>query len=445
LKRLRDQLLSHKNVVWFHEYGQPLPVDQNKPYDAANRVMDLLYGECRNRFAHDDFNQLRARIRRNQRVALKEAVEKLLDYTQGLVIDTSFAQNRGDKRYPERCLLQQGALRQAKTEGSRLRCEVEQNEAAFEKNLPAMAAMVREVKGLQTDKKLSLTDWLLRYRRAPYGQGPIALAVSLAYVRRRFGDSIHIKPEDSQIGEMPLSSFDEVVDLLESKYPGAFVSYRPVRPHEKALTTIVFETFGQPDSAAAATRSYGVQEAHDAIKGWWDSLPPLARVVKLYSADEQPEAAGFVAAVAKIAAREPHSFIFDDLPDSRRASRSCAGLRQQRLRSSTCFRQVQIPSSGFRSGAEPGSGSTCRRPGPTSASRSRTGCPRWIGPLSQITSSGSGTISSRCRRHRATSAPVRARSRACRNSSPPGLRPLMTDRWSRLSGTRRIGGCPRGA
>jgi hypothetical protein len=315
LKNLRLRLMNPKEVVWLGKYAGPLAVDENKPYDAANRVMETLYSDFRNRFAHDDFNLLHVKIDRSKNPGLKEAIEKLLDYTTPLTLDTSFAQNRGDIRYLQKCLLNNGVLRQVKLEGAKIRCEFETNTSKYEIKIPSLAAMINDVLALPVGKTLNLLDWLTKYRKPQYGQGPIALAIAIAVIRRFFGDSIRIKPDASAIGELSMNSFDTVADLIEGQYPNAFLSYRPLRDEEKRLTNAVFHVFGQIDSAASAARDYTVLEAYNALKAWWADLPPLARVTKLYPAGEFAYVARWIEALEKIAARDPHSFLFDDIPE----------------------------------------------------------------------------------------------------------------------------------
>jgi len=316
LKNLRLRLMNPKEVIWLGKYAGPLSVDENKPYDAANRVMETLYSDFRNKFAHDDFNFLHVKIDRSKNPGLKEAIEKLLDYTSTLTLDTSFAQNRGDIRYLQKCLLNNGVLRQIKPDGTKIRCEFETSTAKYEIKLPSLAAMITEVRELQPGKTLNLLEWLTKYRKHPYGQGPIALAVSIAVIRHLFGDSIRVKPDTSAIGELAMNSFDVVTDLIEGQYPNAFLSYRPLRDEEKQLADVVFDVFGQVDSAASAARNYTVLEAYNAVNAWWEGLSPLARVAKLYPASEHGYTARCIEALEKIAARDPHSFLFDDIPEA---------------------------------------------------------------------------------------------------------------------------------
>ncbi len=213
LRSLRDKLMNSREITWLGKYAAPLPVDEQNPFDASDRVMEALYGEYRNKFPHDDFNKLRVKVERNRNPGLKEAVEELLSYTESVVIDREFSQARGDIRYLERCLLQNGVLRQVRVDGNKLRCEIETDPAKYERKMPALAAMVREVQDLPPNARLNVSEFLAKYRRPPYGQGAVALALSFACIRRLFGDSIRVKSEESTIGEMSLSEFESVLIL----------------------------------------------------------------------------------------------------------------------------------------------------------------------------------------------------------------------------------------
>lgn len=314
LRALRDKLFSPKEITWYGRFAQVVQTQDSKAHDAANCVMELLYADERNKFIHDDFNKTRVKLERGRSVALKEAVEKLLDYTVPLSVDTSFAQQRGDIRYLQKCLLNNGVLAQVKADGTKLRCEVVGQPQKYAAKLPALAAMVEEIRGLGGSERLKVGEWVAKYRRPPYGQGPVGLVLALACLRRIFGDSIRFKSDENAVGDLPVSSFDTALGLIEGQQPNAFLSYRPLRTEEKALVKAVYELFGQPASAAA--RDYTVVEAHAALKTWWDGLPALARVAALYPAAQYPGTSAFLGAMQKISARDAHAFLFDELPDA---------------------------------------------------------------------------------------------------------------------------------
>ncbi len=313
LRERLDTLTDPREIIWYGRYAAVLPTGEHKPYAAANLVMERLYGEGHNRFPHDDFNKLRHKIERARNAGLKDAVEKLLDYATPLAIDISSAQ-RGDVRYLQRCLLNNGALRQMRREGSKIHLEIERDGDRYRKMLPALAAMVEAVAALSPDAALNVSTWLGAYRQPPYGQGSIALALAFAYVRRVFGDSIRVKAQESDFGELPLKDFDEVAGLVEGRYPNAVLSYRPLRSEEHALLNAVYTTFERHSSAAAAARDVTLREAYDAVKDWWDGLPPLARSPRLYARQHGAHVSDAVAIMERIGAREPYTFLFSDLP-----------------------------------------------------------------------------------------------------------------------------------
>jgi hypothetical protein len=276
--------------------------------------MEKLYSDKRNRFIHDDFNRLRFRLDKSKNIAIKEAVEILLDFTDPIVIDTSASQQRGERRYLESCLLQNGgALRLVKTDGFKFRCEFEKDTSKYAARLPFLAAMMQEVQELSATSRINLLEWLSKYRKPPYGQGPVALSLALACIRRNFGDSILIKPDETAIIPMTLKDFDTVVNLVEGYSPQAFLTYRPLRPEERTLANRVFAIFGLANSAAEAAQDVTLQEAYSALLTWWQGLPPLARAVQLYTTAPSHQTS-FINAMEAIAAKDPHSFLLDDLP-----------------------------------------------------------------------------------------------------------------------------------
>lgn len=309
LAELRDAMMDVKAITWHGKFAATVPTDDKKPHDAANRVMDVLYGEKRNKVEHEDFNKLHIKI--DRKPALREAVEALVDYTEPLTIETGLPQSKGEIRYLQKVLLYHGALRQVKVEGSKIRCEVETNPDRFADKLPALADMVRQINAL-SGAELNMAAWMRQYRKPPYGQGAFALVISLAYLRRRFGDSVRFKIDKGSVGDLPLRAFDDVLLLSEGQAPNAFVSYRPLSTSEKDLVNAVYKEFGAGGAADVAEHS--VAAAFEALKTWWEALPTLARTPKLYGGDADAPVRAFVAVMERINAKDAHAFLFDELP-----------------------------------------------------------------------------------------------------------------------------------
>jgi hypothetical protein len=200
-------------------------------------------------------------------------------------------------------------------EAGKLHCEFEADPAKYVRNLPSLAAMVTDIKNLSATAKLNVVNFITKYRQSPYGQGPVAIALALACIRHHFGDGIRVKIDDNAIGEMPLRSFEEIVNLVEGRYPNAFISYRPLRDEEQQLSDEVFKVFGQAESAASAAQHASITQTYQAVQAWWQSLPPLARVVKLYQTGDNSYAVGFMSALEKIGGQDAYTFLFDSLPE----------------------------------------------------------------------------------------------------------------------------------
>jgi hypothetical protein len=310
LLKLRDKLLNVKEITWHGKYAQTLATDDNNPYDIANQVIERLYTN-RNTFGHDDFNKLHGKVDKSRNIALKEAVEKLLDYTEPIVINTDWGQNRGDHRYLHKCLLLNGALRVVKTEGAKERCEFDDNPSKFKAKLPALAEMVCDIRALDMKGKIPIADWVQKYRRPPYGQGSVALALSLACLRYLFKDSIQFKMTDDYVGVMPVTTFEDILKLSEGEYANAVLGYRPLNTSERNVVNTVYNIVGTPDTAVA--KDYTVVEAQTAMKSWWENLPSVAKVKSIYPLGETVTAE-FLAVMEKVAGKDAHAFLFEELP-----------------------------------------------------------------------------------------------------------------------------------
>ncbi len=243
-------------------------------------------------------------------VKLKEAVEKMLRFSEPISIETDLPQQRGDYRYLQKCLLQNGVLRHGTPDGFILRCEFEKDTAKFQAKFPALAEMICEIRALDATGKIRLSDWVQKYRCSPYGQGPVALALSLACLRHLFRDSIRFKSQEGDLADTAVRTFDQVMMLIDGTLPNAFLSYRPLSSTEKAVVSGVYSLFGA--SGSAVTKDYSVVEAHTALKTWWAGLPPIARVPKLYPQEQATQ--NFITVMEKVAGKDAHAFIFEELP-----------------------------------------------------------------------------------------------------------------------------------
>ena len=310
LQRERNKYLSPEHIEWYGKIGKTFQVDTKKDYDIANKVIEPLYYRYSNKLQHDEFNKIHGiKFDRARNQALKEAVEKVLNRYESIIIDTEYAHNRGEIRYLRRCLLNPGALRQIDKKGSKLYCEPERDLSKFSQNLPALANMIKEVQNLEEGKRLNINTFLKKYAQ-DYGQGFIALSLMLAIVRRYFGDNLRIRRDETAIGDMPLIQFEDLYGLITGEYPKAYLEYREIAESERNFINKLYNIFSQKKLGVSETAS--VIQVHRLMKEWWIGLPPVVKIKDAYES-----AAGkiekFIEVFEKIESRDEHGFILGDL------------------------------------------------------------------------------------------------------------------------------------
>ena len=308
LANLRAKFLTGKEIVWHGKSAQALKLDENNPYAVADHLIAQLY-QKRNTLVHDDFNKVHVKVDKNK-PALKEAVDKLLHYTEPIVIRKDLPQARGDYRYLQNVLLNNDVLYSTKIDGYKESCAFASDSSKYASRLPYLSQLIQDVRALGEAEPLRISVLMEKYQRPPYGQGPVALALGLACLRNLLGDSIRFKVDSNAVGDMPLKTFEEVLMLVEGSLPNAFLSYRPLSEWERKLIEKVYSAFGEPGPAG---KEYSLVEAQESLARWWQELSPVAKVVGIYPKNK-PETAAFLSLMQQVSSKEPYSFLFDDLP-----------------------------------------------------------------------------------------------------------------------------------
>ena len=310
LKKERNKYLSPEHIEWYGKAGKTFQVDTKKDYDIANKVIEPLYYRYSNKLQHDEFNKIHGiKFDRARNLALKEAVEKVLNRYEPIIIDTEYALNRGEIRYLQRFLLNPGALRQIDKKGSKLYCDPERDLAKFSQNLPALADMIKEVEKLEEGKRLNIKTLLKKYVQ-DYGQGFIAISLMFALVRRYFGDNLRIRRDETTIGDMPLIQFEDLYDLIIGEYPNAYLEHREIAESERNFINKLHNIFSPKNLGANEIAS--VIQVHRLMKEWWITLPPVVKIEDAYES-ASVNIKKFIEVFERIESRDEHGFIFGDL------------------------------------------------------------------------------------------------------------------------------------
>jgi energy-coupling factor transporter ATP-binding protein EcfA2 len=331
---MRNTYLDGLKAAWYGKNGRQLSQKSSSPHQSLDLVMDELY-EKRNRVKHDEFNKshlysLGNLLSMKNKTQIKDAVQALLATYRDIEINTAYGDDKGQIKYLRKVMFNSQVLRQTGTPAQGvMACQVEHDESKYAQFVPALVEMELHINGLGEQDRLFIADFVRKYSQPPYGLGPTALLMFFACLLRMFGDQIVVKREQAAAGQVMITEFEHLWDLLSGRSPGAFMFRRPISKEQRDLLNELYGVFtGQPVGVSDARTVY---EVSDAIAKWWDLQPQLARVKSLYTSEGSEAAKSFIDAMAVRANVEPSEFVFqklqticgkaeDDLIDSQRAA-----------------------------------------------------------------------------------------------------------------------------
>lgn len=308
--RARKRYLAAQELSWYGKEGNVLVARPQSEYEPADELMGQLYTE-RNRVPHAFFNQVHvSRFGPGKDVTLTDAVDTLLRTHRPAEIDHSKGANQGEIRYLKNVLADNGALRQVgPPQGNIAHYEVEQSEAKFATKLPALANMIQTLRNLGQGKTTPVRQLLNDHAGIPYGQGPIALSLFLAFTIRRFGDELRLQLQPGAVGYATLNDPNLIIELVDNKHPNAILERREISPAGRKLINGIYRLFAAAPGAADQTHT--VSEAYEALRAWWDDLPNLARSPEIYEADSNTH--GLVTLLRNIDGLNPYRLVLEQL------------------------------------------------------------------------------------------------------------------------------------
>ncbi|MEN6520523.1 MAG: hypothetical protein ABFD46_05145 [Armatimonadota bacterium] len=330
---IRNTYLDGLKATWYGKNGRQLSQKSGSPHQSLDLVMDELY-EKRNRVKHDEFNKshlysLGNLLSMKNKMQIKDAVEALLATYRNIEINTNYGDDKGQIKYLRKVLFNSQVLCQKSATQGVMACQVEHDESKYAQVFPALVEMEAQINGLGGQDRLFIADFVKKYSQPPYGLGPTALLMFFACLLRMFGDQIVVKRDQAAAGQVTITEFDHLWDLLSGRSPGAYMFRRPISKEQRDLLNELYGVFtGLPVGVSDARTVY---EVSDAIAKWWDLQPQLARVKSLYTDEGSDAVKLFVDAMAVRANLEPSEFVFqklqtvcgkagDDLIDKTRAT-----------------------------------------------------------------------------------------------------------------------------
>jgi energy-coupling factor transporter ATP-binding protein EcfA2 len=308
LTQAKTEAMEGRNSIWYTDQGKILLDKITNLSDAADKCLDTLFGK-KNRLKHIDLNLSHAaKFQPNKNIALKDAVNRILSPKWDIEVDSSYSNDKGEIRYLKSTLASQGVLRQTgKPEGTIYRYQIEPDSSRFSQVFPALADMLSQIKIKETTGIKVKEDVIKKYASPPYGLGPISLSIFLGIVLKMYGDSVRLKKEQTEIGDIEIKDFDVIYDLIEGNYPNAVLVYRQISRAERDFLNQLFDLFSLGTPQKIGDRS--VFETYNSLKLWWDSLPAVSKS-SIYDTKVLPTMPKLTDAFNKISEIVPHDFVF---------------------------------------------------------------------------------------------------------------------------------------
>ncbi len=286
LQRILRKITSGEEACW---YGKDDKVIVDKPSQAhrpADQLCENLYKK-RCRITHPDLNACHDdKWRTGKNTALKQAVKVLLE-AERVIIDNGNPDNHGEKRYLEKVLLKgAGALRKTGTEGMLTYFACEDNPDKISDHYPILKSLCQEFGNLSPGKALSLGQFLIDARSAPYGTGATAQILALSHVVRAFGERLRFYADTTKTAEIRIDSYDDVVRIVADPATKVVVEVFQITDAQRLLVEAIAKAAHAPPLKHGEIRS--VEEASVLLKAWWQGLPAAATIMDLYDKEDQP-------------------------------------------------------------------------------------------------------------------------------------------------------------
>lgn len=306
LTNSKESYFNNAKVSWFGLTGSEIPVQESKRYDVANKVILSLYKDKRNTFGHIDFNKAHQNLTGNIRSILREAGDLLIDLSKPVSVNWTWADNRGGTKYLRKCFVDHQALQISVIEGDIRYLEPEKDISKFRASFPAYAKLLKELAVLEQEGPKNLNT-LLEPLFNEYGQGELAVTLMLLLARRFFGDGLRFKRDINNLADIQFSSTDDMLSLVQGQIGQTVVLLEPVSEQEKSYFAKVTQIFS--DQPAPAGKIYTINEAFQALTGWWSNLPIIARSLTFHTGEGQ----AFAELLSQQKTRDPFRFIKYDL------------------------------------------------------------------------------------------------------------------------------------
>lgn len=305
LKNKLESYINSKNLIFYGKNGIELSKCSSDNDEAVKKLLEFIYEGKRNRLKHEELNLIHEFKEKNN-IALKDAVEKLLDFSDDLYYRNDVAADRGDIRYFQKVLIQSGVVKSSGTNQNKVMCELEIDESKYEKILPALSAMIREIK--DPDYNMSVIGLINDYMEN-YGIGYNSVILYFAVIKRYFKDSLTIMAEVSDIGSLKITNYDILLDLLYyQKYKNAVIKFKEIHEHDEVFINQLYKVFA--DIPTTKENEITIDKVYDRLKEWYKGLDNINKVSGIYDNNALDN---FIDTFNQIENKNPRDFILEEI------------------------------------------------------------------------------------------------------------------------------------
>ena len=133
----------------------------------------------------------------NVKRSLNETIEIMMDLSHSIKIEYNLPENRGARKYIQKCFVDNQLIKHIKSEGDYRFYEPEKDNSKFKSNFPAYFSMLEEIESVMGKGWQNINSFFIKYYEE-FGLGEISLSLFFL-VRRILGDSFRIKIDETDL------------------------------------------------------------------------------------------------------------------------------------------------------------------------------------------------------------------------------------------------------
>lgn len=268
-KRL-DYIMDSKNYQAYAAYGETL---ENGAYDVgAVALLERIYKGKRNTVKHDEINKSHEFKENN--IALRDAIDRLLDVSQVIAFHNDYGNDRGDIKYIKNLLVQNGVVFVNNTQGALEYCVVEKDIERYRLQMPALHDMIKEIHDSE-GTEIDVQKFIQKYVSS-YGIGYNAVLLYMAMIKRYFADSLSFVKDVMAVGSINVNNIDVLkAVVLSQDYVNCVMKYEPISEEEAKYIERLITVFGGSGAG-------NLELLQQSIKKWYMGLEPICKATDLY-------------------------------------------------------------------------------------------------------------------------------------------------------------------